>query len=147
MNEQELDKWIHENLFEGDRYVGLRKHGLWYRPDAHGYTSLESEAGRYLIGDALKHTTEQSDDVEDAVTVKSFTTPRYTTGAAACGLVRKKLYDKDCRITYMSTDDNRIYCRIESISYADVECVADSEELATCQAVKAMLTQPNKETK
>lgn len=39
----------------GGRCYVLRKRGLFYRPNAAGYTSHIDEAGRYTKAEALKH--------------------------------------------------------------------------------------------
>lgn len=36
------------------RYL-IRKGGYYYRPNAHGYTSHKTEAGRYTLAEAIKH--------------------------------------------------------------------------------------------
>jgi hypothetical protein len=77
---RELDGWIDDRLFDGGKYVGLVKRGLWYRPDAHGYTGDESEAGRWLIGDAIKLTDPNADE---PVTVKTLPIRHYSTDPAA----------------------------------------------------------------
>ena len=33
----------------------ILKNGMWYRPDASGYTSNPAEAGRYTYGEAMSH--------------------------------------------------------------------------------------------
>lgn len=89
MNEQELrdlDKWIHVNVMEGDRFVGLMKQGLWYRPNAKGYTDRQSEAGRYTREEAKQH---EYLHVPDAVTIREFDVRHYTTDPAAAMEVLK----------------------------------------------------------
>lgn len=81
MNNVELDAWIAKNLFSHGEYVGLVKNGFWYRPNAAGYTPNESEAGRYLIGEAIRHTTDPN--LDDCVKVQSFSVPHYSTDPAA----------------------------------------------------------------
>ncbi len=88
---RELEQWLDEYLFDGQKYVGLVKRGYWYRPDAHGYTSNESEAGRWLIGDAIKLSDPNADE---PVTIKTFSTPPYSTDPAAAMEVLRKVSDK-----------------------------------------------------
>lgn len=72
---RELDMSIHRHVFEADLYVGLKKRGLWYRPDAKGYTSDQDEAGRYTRSEAKEH--EYPHD--DPITIHEFEPKHYTT--------------------------------------------------------------------
>ena len=62
------------------RFVGLKKRGLWYRPGAKGYTSHESEAGRFTMGEAKEH--EYPHD--EPVTIHQFSIPNYPEDLNAC---------------------------------------------------------------
>jgi hypothetical protein len=55
--------------------VGLVKRGLWYRPNACGYTDRESEAGRYTMGEAKYH--ESVHGFPDDVMIRGFSPPDY----------------------------------------------------------------------
>lgn len=58
LTEQEisdLNAWIDKNVFGLNPAYGLKKRGLWYRPNAKGYTDRQSEAGRYTLEEAMKH--------------------------------------------------------------------------------------------
>lgn len=85
---RELDAWIAKHLFQYGDYVGLMKRGLWYRTAGAGYTSDEAQAGKYLIGDAIKQTTDPS--LEDAVKVQSFSIPYYTADQEAAMTVLER---------------------------------------------------------
>lgn len=87
---RELDGWIDVNLFGGGKFVGLKKRGCWYRPDAKGYTDRESEAGRYTREEAKKH--EYLHD--ERVTIHEFIPRHYTTDPAAGVMVLKKCAEK-----------------------------------------------------
>lgn len=60
--------------------VGLKKRGLWWRPNAQGYTSNESGAGRYT----LKEAEDYAHPDGEPVTIHKFTTPDYTGDLNAC---------------------------------------------------------------
>ncbi len=83
---RELDAWIDRELFDGGNLVGLKKRGLWYRPDAKGYTDRSAEAGRYTREEAKKH--EYPHD--DPVTICELPIRPYTTDPAAAMLVLEK---------------------------------------------------------
>ena len=40
---------------EGEPVYFIRKYGLYYRPNAQGYTSNKDEAGRYTLAEAINH--------------------------------------------------------------------------------------------
>lgn len=54
---------------------GLRKRGLWYRPDAKGYTGMSAQAGRYTLEEAKKHECVHGQD--DDVTIAALPLPDY----------------------------------------------------------------------
>ena len=79
MTNQEINERI--ALITGfHNFVGLKKRGYWYRPDACGYTSRENEAGRYTIEEAQEHAHPDG----DPVTIHRFTTPNYAESLDAC---------------------------------------------------------------
>jgi hypothetical protein len=86
---RELDKWIAVNLFGHGQFVGLRKCGYWYRPNAAGYTAFEPDAGRYTLEEAKKH--EQLRGQPDDVKITEFTVRHYTTSPADAMKVLDKL--------------------------------------------------------
>lgn len=88
---RELDKWIHLNVMEGDKYVGLMKRGLWYRPDAKGYTDRQSEAWKLPREEAKEH--EYPHD--EPVTIREFQTPCYSTDPHEAFTVLQKCYQLD----------------------------------------------------
>src|SRR6202012_3498780 len=81
-----LDAWIDRHLFQGGQFVRLMKRGLWYRPDAKGYTSDVGEAGRYTLDEAMKLI--HPDD--EPVTMHKFPVPHYSTDPAAAMQVLEK---------------------------------------------------------
>ncbi len=70
-----LNAEIHK-LIGGDKFVGLQKQGLWYRPNACGYTSCECDAGRFTPEEAKKREYLHGDFSEHVVIVP-FTEPNY----------------------------------------------------------------------
>ena len=60
--------------------VGLMKRGLWYRPEACGYTNCECEAGRFTLEEAKKH----EYLLDEPVTIHRFKTPNYAESLDAC---------------------------------------------------------------
>lgn len=75
MTPEAQNRAIHE-FIGGNRFVGLKKRGLWYRPAAKGYTSDESQAGRYSPEEAKTHESVHGD--HDDVTIVPFGVPNYT---------------------------------------------------------------------
>lgn len=71
--------------------VGLKKRGLWYRPNARGYTSHENEAGRYTIDEAQEYA--HSDG--EPVTIHRFTTPNYAESLDACREFMSQIKDEE----------------------------------------------------
>lgn len=67
---------IHE-FIGGNKFVGLKKRGLWYRPDAKGYTSDENQAGRYTQEEAKGHEYVRG-DADEWVRICHFKVPNYT---------------------------------------------------------------------
>jgi hypothetical protein len=61
--------------FVGETMVGLKKRGMWYRPDACGYTSSEAEAGRFTTEEAKKHEYKPAGFEEEWVTIHRFSGP------------------------------------------------------------------------
>ncbi len=100
MNEQEileLEKWIHVNLFDGDKFVGLMKQGLWYRPNAAGYTNNIDEAGRYTRDEAEKRKYPHSDRPcpnDERVTIHEFPVTQYARDDAWSFRVLKKCAER-----------------------------------------------------
>ncbi|NBV90470.1 MAG: hypothetical protein EBR84_03585 [Actinobacteria bacterium] len=60
--------------------VGLKKRGLWWRPNAQGYTSSESGAGRYTLEEAENYAHPDG----EPVAIHKFTTPNYAESLDAC---------------------------------------------------------------
>src|ERR1019366_1380101 len=93
---KELDAWIHVNIFDGDKFVGLKKHGLWYRPNAGGYTDRQDEAGKYTRAAAKNHEYPHQPStfvVADPVTICEFSPRNCTTDPAAAMAVLKRCLD------------------------------------------------------
>lgn len=65
----------------GQRY-GIRKLGLWYRPEACGYTDRCNEAWSLPLEKAKEH--ESIHGEPDDVTVRALPSPPYTTSLDAC---------------------------------------------------------------
>jgi hypothetical protein len=74
MHEEANDK-IHA-LLGGDKFVGLQKQGMWFRPNACGYTFEESAAGRFTLEEAKKREYLHGDFSEHVV-IKPFSRPNY----------------------------------------------------------------------
>jgi hypothetical protein len=90
------DQLINERLsrFCGhDKYVGLKKHGVWYRPNSCGYTAIESEAGRYTTEEA-KAREYRHGDWDDQVTICHFTPPNFFESRDALQPVLEKLNEE-----------------------------------------------------
>jgi hypothetical protein len=143
MNEKELrelNTWIDETLFDGGKYVGLMRRGFWYRPNKKGYTNSPEESGRYLIGDAIKHTTDP--DGDEPVKIERFPTPRYSTDRAAAMDVLKKCINKvtkDGKTLSIreSGDGYTIFCRDR---YDQESAEAPTLELAICLFAKDLFS-------
>lgn len=83
---QELNSWIDVNLFDGGKFVGIMKHGLWYRPNAQGYTDDFMEAGRFTREEAKKH---EQLNCEDKVTIHDFPVRDYSQPSANMEVLKK----------------------------------------------------------
>ena len=58
----------------------IEKRGLYYRPNAAGYTGLKSEAGRYDLGEVAKHFPNFDSPNQDGMTfVDEMDAPDYST--------------------------------------------------------------------
>jgi len=84
---RELDAWIAEHVMDVKRFVGVKKRGYWYRPNAHGYTDRQAEAWWLTRDEAKKHEYLRGDE---PVTICEFSTPLYTTDPAAAMQVLEK---------------------------------------------------------
>ena len=73
MTDQQINAAIAE-ITGSNKLVGLKKRGLWWRPNAHGYTYNESEAWRITEEEAKKYA--RPNDV-DAVTIERFNPSDY----------------------------------------------------------------------
>lgn len=81
MNPEEINSAI-ANICGVHNAVGLKKRGMWYRPNARGYTCNEWEAGRYSMKDAMEHANPDG----EPVTIHQFTTPNYYESLDMCAL-------------------------------------------------------------
>jgi len=79
MTPEEINERIAE-IIGVHNTVGLKKRGLWYRPNARGYTTNESEAGRYSLKEAQEHAHPDG----EPVTIHRFKTPNYYGSLDAC---------------------------------------------------------------
>lgn len=68
MTEQQINAAIAE-ITGSNKLVGLKKRGLWWRPNAHGYTYNESEAWRITEEEAKKYARPNG---VDSVTIERF---------------------------------------------------------------------------
>ena len=102
---QELELWIHKNVFQGDKFVGLRRRGLWYRPNAGGYTDRQEEAGRYTREEAKKH----AYPYDEPVTIHEFDVPKYASDPAASFRVLERCVEKNCDLG-IEVDANGFHC-------------------------------------
>ncbi len=83
---RELDAWIDVNIFDGGKFVGLKKRGYWWRPNSCGYTASEHEAGRYTREEAAL----KAHPDGEPVTIHEFEPRRYTSDSAASMDLLKK---------------------------------------------------------
>ncbi len=65
------------------KFVGLKKRGLWYRPNAKGYTSCECNAGRFTREEAKKHEYLHG-YADEHVRIEEFSIPDYPNDLNAC---------------------------------------------------------------
>ena len=79
MTNQEINERIAAITGFHDK-VGLKKRGLWYRPEACGYTNCECEAGRFTLEEAKK----REYLLYEPVTIHRFKTPNYAESLDAC---------------------------------------------------------------
>lgn len=90
---QKLNLWIDVNLFDGGKFVGVMKRGLWYRPDARGYTDNVDEAGRWTRGEANMLKSPKTDRAlfpnEEPVTIHEFPVRDYTEPRLAMEVLRQ----------------------------------------------------------
>jgi len=103
MTDQQINAAIAE-ITGSDKLVGLKKRGLWWRPNAHGYTYNESEAWRITEEEAKKYA--RPNDV-DAVTVERFKLIDYCNDENAIAAVigtfkpRPEHYHLGLRVVYV----------------------------------------------
>ena len=90
---KELDQWIAKHVMGEKLMFGVKKRGMWYRPDAHGYTDRQSEAWRLTFDEAKKHEYLRG-SADERVTVCEILTPRYSTEPAAAMQVLEKCGEK-----------------------------------------------------
>jgi len=139
MSEQELknrdlDKWIHAHVMHADEFVGLKKRGVWYRPNASGYTSDQRLAGRYTRDEAKRY--EYPHD--EPVTIHEFEPQNYTTNPAdAMAVLEKCALKGDVTISATSKGDF-FYCQNSDEDMPVIE----SKTLPLCiaQFAKALFT-------
>lgn len=86
MTNQEINERIASIAGFHDKF-GLKKRGLWYRPNAFGYTNREEEAGRYTIAEAHEHAHPDG----EPVTIHKFSTPNYAESLDACRAFERTL--------------------------------------------------------
>jgi hypothetical protein len=85
----ELNVWIAEHVMNAKQFVGLKKHGYWYRPNACGYTDRESEAWHLTREEAKQHEYLLG---HEPVTICEFGIPFYSTDFSAAMQVLEKCY-------------------------------------------------------
>ena len=90
MTDQQINAAIAE-ITGSNKLVGLKKRGLWWRPNAHGYTYNESEAWRITEEEAKKYA--RPNDV-DAVTIERFNPSDYCNDLNAMHEAEKAMDDK-----------------------------------------------------
>ena len=91
----DLNLWLHTNVFDGGKFVGLKKRGLWYRPDAKGYTDRVEEAGRYTPEEAKKHEYKGGGAWDEPVTIHEFPAEDFTSPAGFTKLLKKCIEKSD----------------------------------------------------
>lgn len=111
------------------------KHGLYYRPDAHGYTGHLSEAWKVTHEVAKRHEYLRGDD---QVTIKEVGSINYTTDSAAAMLVLEKCCQKHglcgiVKVAYSAGFPQPWCCESEK---------ADTLPIAICLFAKRLFTQP-----
>lgn len=134
MNEKELialDLWVDINVFNQFNMVGLRKRGLWYRPNAKGYTHQSAEAWRLTRAEAKPY--EYLHD--EPVTICELPIPRYTTDPAAAMEVLKKCAEK----IYPNHFPIRVFAGGWQISLFEP---SETPELAICLFARKLFTEP-----
>lgn len=99
-----LDAFIAERVFDGPKF-GLKKRGLWYRPDAKGYTDRQCEAWRLTEAEAKKHEYTRG-GYEEQVRVMILDTPHYTTDPAASDALDTEIINKLGQQGYQSYVNN-----------------------------------------
>lgn len=106
-------------------HVGLKKRGLWWRPDSKGYTSSENEAGRYSREEASRISSVRGD--WDDVTIHEFTTPDYLNDLNVMHEARKALSETQkadyARIlkSLTWTSEQPEYCAIDATAEQHAE--------------------------
>lgn len=73
MTDTDINKAI-SGITGANKLVGLKKRGMWYRPNAHGYTWNEPEAWRLTQDEAKKHEYLRG---SEPVTIERFSAPDY----------------------------------------------------------------------
>lgn len=133
---RELDAWIAEHVMEAKNFVGVKKRGYWYRPNAHGYTDRQSEAWHMTREEAKKHEYLRGDE---PVVICEFDTPSYTTDPAAAMMVLEKSIELLNYFTIGKEGDVFIF---ESRQINGKRIVVKSETLplAICLFAKQVLT-------
>lgn len=151
-NIEELNQWIDANLFDGGKFVGIMKHGLWYRPNAQGYTNNFMEAGRFTRDEAKKH---EQLNCEDNVTVHEFPVRDYTQPAYAFEVLKKcaekmrhgivgigsPMTSCDVASTLPKISQGWVVGMIGKPSNFDVE--SETLELAICLFAKKLFSETN----
>lgn len=126
MTPGEINREIAEKVGTADQWL-IVKHGLFYRPEARGYTSHESEAGKWPFAQAKEH---ERLCVEDPVTIKQATIPPYSSSLDALhealqSLTEVELFryaDEVCDLTCDSNHDTDIQTML----------MLSAKELAEC---------------
>ena len=130
----ELDAWIETNIFDGQKY-GVKKRGLWYRPDAHGYTDRQSEAWRLSLEEAKKHEYKRG-GYDEQVVIMPIDTPRYTTDPADAMEVLKKC----STLTPYAISNNITGFMVSDLDKKSRYGIGETLELAICLFAKKLFT-------
>lgn len=137
MKTDEINRAIAEAC-GASRFVGLKKRGLWYRPNAGGYTDRESEAGRYTLEEA-KLREYIKGDPDEWVTICVFSIPNYHADLNAMHEAEKVLVAQDKWQNYITRLNEQICCDDDEPINVDPETLCNMIRATAAQRAEAFL--------